>query len=82
MKSFLLQWTLAILNLCSTPAGICEVYDRGDGRVMNDLSQKLRVAAAMMICGRTRDALGVMERWFGKPSLRKRYERVFDYLTT
>ena len=81
MKSFLQQWTIPFLNLYSTPAGICEAYDRGDARVINDLAQKLRVAAAMVLCGRTADAIGVMDRWFGKPGPRKQYQRVFDYLT-
>lgn len=82
MKSFLHKWTLPFLNLYSTPAGVCEAYDRGDARVLNDNSQKLRVAAAMIVCGRTADALGVVNRWFGKPGLHKRYQRVFDYLST
>lgn len=81
MKSFLQQWTLPFLDFYSTPAGICEAYDRGDARVINDLAQKLRVAAAMLLCGRAADAVGVMDRWFGKPGPRKQYQRVFDYLT-
>lgn len=80
MKLFLQQWTLPFLDRYSTPADICEMYDRGDARVMNDLAQKLRVAAAMVLCGRTADAIGVMDRWFGKPGPRKRYQRVFDHL--
>lgn len=80
MKPFLQQWTLPFLDLYSTPIGICEAYDRGDTRVINDLAQKLRVAAAMVLCGRTADAISVMDKWFGKPGPRKRYQRVFDHL--
>jgi hypothetical protein len=80
MKSFLEQWTVPFLDLYSTPAGICSAYDHSDARVINDLAQKLRVAAAMVLCGRAKDALGVMDRWFGKPGPRKRYQRVFDHL--
>lgn len=80
MKSFLEQWTAPFLDLYSTPAGVCSAYEKGDARVINDLAQKLRVAAAMVLCGRSTDALRVMDRWFGTPGLRKRYKRVFDYL--
>jgi hypothetical protein len=78
VRSFLQQWTLPFLDLYSTPAGICDAYDRGDARVV---TSNVRVVAAMVLCGRTADAIGVMERWFGKPGPRKRYKRVFDYLT-
>lgn len=80
LRSFLELWTVPFLDLYSTPAGICRAYDQGDERVTNQSSQKIRVVAAMMLCGRTADALGVMERWFGRPGSRKRYQRVFEYL--
>ena len=82
IKSFLEKWTVPFLNSYLTSAGICEEYDRNSARVINDLGQKLRVAAAMMLCGRTADAMRVMDRWFGKPGSRKRYQRVFDYIIT
>jgi hypothetical protein len=81
MKSFLQRWTLPFLDTYSAPRGICDAYERDDARVINDLSQKLRVVAAMVLCGRSDDAVGVMEKWFGKPGPRKRYQRVFDYLS-
>jgi hypothetical protein len=82
IQSFIQMWTLPFLDSYSTPRGICDAYERGDTRVINDLAQKLRVAAAMVLCGRSADAVGVMEKWFAKPGPRKRYQRVFDYLTT
>ncbi len=81
MKSFLQRWTLPFLDAYSTPRGICDAYERGDARVLNDLNQVLRVVAAMVLSGRNDDAVGAMEKWFGKPGPRKRYQRVFDYLT-
>ena len=35
----------------------------------------------MIICGRAGDAVGIVERCFGKPGLRKHDQWVFDYLT-
>jgi hypothetical protein len=80
MKSFLQKWTLPFLDAYSTTQGICEAYVRGDARVLSDVAQKLRVAAAMKLCGRNDDAVGAMEKWFGRPGPRKQYQRVFDYL--
>lgn len=81
-KSFLRKWTVPFLTLYSTPAGICEAYDRSDARVTNELDQKLRVVAAMVLCDRVADALGVMERCFGRPGPRRRYQSVFEYLAS
>ncbi|HMN42681.1 MAG TPA: hypothetical protein PKE29_17710 [Phycisphaerales bacterium] len=78
MRLFLQQWTIPFLNSYSTPAEMCLVYAHDDARV---ITQPIRVAAAMVLCGRTADAFGVMDRWFGKPGPRKQYQRVFDYLT-
>lgn len=80
MRLFLQQWGLPFLDVYSTVRDICDAYDRSDARIMNDLAQALRVAAAMVLGGRTVDAMAVMERWFGKPGVRKRYQCVFDYL--
>ncbi len=81
MKSFMQRWTLPFLDTYSNPKGICDAYDRGDARIINDLAQKIRVAAAMVLCGRGADAMDVMEQWFGKSGPRKRFQRIFDYLT-
>jgi len=80
IRLFLQLWTIPFLDRYSTPAHMCDAYDRADARVMHDLTNALRVAAAMVLCGRNADALGVMERWFGKPGPRRRYQRVFEYL--
>ncbi len=77
LRSFLQRWTIPFLDSYKTPPGICEAYDRGDARV---ITHHLHVAAAMALCGRTADAVAVMERHFGRPGPRKRYQRVFDYL--
>ena len=80
LRSFLRQWTLPLLDLCSTPAGICEAYQTHNERLTNDLGQALRVVAALLLCGRKADAIGIMERRFGAPGPRKQYQRVFDFL--
>lgn len=80
MKAFLHKWTIPFLNCYTTPAEICDAYDRDDERVMRTSAHPLRVVAAMLLSGRTTDALNVMERHFGKPGPRRRYRRVFEYL--
>lgn len=77
---FLEHWTLPFLNAYATPKDMCEAYDRDDERVINTHATKLRVVAAMVLCGRTADATDVMNRWFGYPGPRARYRRVFEYL--
>lgn len=74
---FVRTWTLPFLKTYATPADVCETYDRGDSRV---ITPALRVAAAMVICGRAKDAAAVMERWHGNPWQRKRHQCVFEYL--
>ena len=79
-REFLRRWTLPFLNAYATPKDMCEAYDRDDARVINIHATKLRVVAAMVLCGRTADAVRVMNRWFGNPGSREKYERVFEYL--
>ena len=87
LKSFLEQYTLPVLDVYSTPAGICEEYERahpsGHLRVDDErvTTSNIHVAAAMVLCGRIADATGVLERHYGRRTgTRKRYQRVFDYL--
>jgi hypothetical protein len=82
LKSFLLRWTIPFLDEYATTVDVCEAYDRGDPRVTNDRTHRLHVVAAMLLSGRKMDAVKIMERWFGKPGLRKYYTRVFDYLAS
>jgi hypothetical protein len=82
MKVFLLKWTLPILDQYTTPAQMCDAYDRDDERVSGiaGVSQWLRVVAAMVLCGRWADAMAVMEHHFGRLGPRRQYECVFKYL--
>ncbi len=80
LKSFLQKWTLPFLDIYQNPSEVCRLFDRNDGRVINDMAQVLRVVAAMVLCGRVADAYVVMNDWFGRAGSRKRYDAVFEYL--
>lgn len=80
MKSFLEQYALPFLDVYSTPAGVCREYEDHGGARGGPLSY-LHIVAAMVLCGRTADAIAVAERYYGRRTgTRKRYQRVFDYL--
>lgn len=80
MKCFLQQWGIPFLDYYTSPDAICDAYDRGDERVINDRTQKLRVVAAMVLLDRVGDAMKVAEKWFGKAGPRKQCRSVFSYL--
>ncbi len=80
MKAFLQKWTIPILDRYTTPAEICDAYDRGSDRILGGLPEWLCVVAAMLLCSRSADAMAVMERHFGKLGPRRQYHRVFEYL--
>jgi hypothetical protein len=80
MRAFLQRWTIPLLDCYTTPAQICDAYERRDERIVQGLPYPLRVVAAMLLCGRNADAMTVMERHFGKLGPRRQYHRVFEYL--
>ncbi len=77
---FLGNWVFPFLDTYTNAKDVCVSYDKADQRVLHDLSQALRVAAAMLIEHRAQDAMAVMNKWFGRPAARKRYRHVFDYI--
>jgi hypothetical protein len=80
VKEFLQKWTLPFLDEHTSVADICTAYDRDDQRIEHE--HRLRVVSAMLLIGRTADAIEVAEYRFGKAGSRKRHQRVFDYLAT
>lgn len=77
---FLDHWALPFLDAYTNAKDVCVAYDKADQRVLHDLPQALRVAAAMLIERRSQDAKAVVDKWFGRPAARKRYRYVFDYI--
>lgn len=80
MQCFLQQWGIPFLDYYISPDAICDAYDHGDERVINDRSYKIRVVAAMVLLNRVSDAMQVLEKWFGKSGPRRQYRSVFRYL--
>jgi hypothetical protein len=80
IRSFVERWTMPFLDAYSTPQDIWAADEREDGRLARDRAQTIRVVAAALACGRRDDALQRMEKSFSAPGLRRRYQRVFDYI--
>lgn len=80
MQCFLQEWGIPFLDYYTSPDAICDAYDHGDERVINDRSYKIRVVAAMVLLNRVSDAMQVLEKWFGKAGPRRQYRSVFRYL--
>lgn len=77
---YLLEWTIPFLDRYKTIEDISEAPTEGDHKVAITLEQILNVIAAKIICGNFKGAQSLLNHWFGKPGLRRRYGTVFGYL--
>lgn len=80
LKAVLDRWTIPLLDAYATPEDILAADERNDARLPRDRAQVLRVVAAALANNRPDYALAVMGQWFDAPGLRRRYQRVFDYI--
>ena len=80
IKTFIERWTMPFLDSYATPEDILAADKRGDGRLARHRAQMMRVVAAALVCKRKDYAQAVMEKWFGTPDARRRYEQVYDYI--
>jgi hypothetical protein len=80
IKNFIERWTIPFLDVYFRPQDILTADESGDGRLARDRAQTMRVVAAALACKRRGDALARMEKSFGAPGLRRRYQQVFDYI--
>lgn len=77
---FLHRWTMPLLDVYATPEDIVAAEERGDGRVVRDRPQLVRVVAAALVCGRRDYAKALLETHLGAPGARRMYKQVFDYV--
>ena len=79
IRDFVIKWVLPFLDRFKLPVDLCNALLEGDNPDIHGM-EILRVVAAKSLSGQHTEAVTIMEQWFGKPGLRKRYQRVFDYL--
>jgi hypothetical protein len=80
IRSFMERWTIPFLDRYATPEDVVAADEGKDGRLARDRAQMMRVVAASLVCGRRDYARGLMERHFGAPGARRRYQQVFEYI--
>ncbi|KRA62107.1 hypothetical protein ASD89_23745 [Caulobacter sp. Root656] len=80
VRAFLDRWTMPLLDVYATPEDMVAAEERGDGRVVRDRPQLIRVVAAALVCGRRDFAQALMEKHLGAPGARRMYQQVFDYI--
>jgi hypothetical protein len=80
IRDFLDQWTLPLLDVYTSAEAVVAAEEAGDGRILRDRAQLIRVVAAALICKRKDYAQGILDRWLGAPVPRRRYRRVFEYV--
>jgi hypothetical protein len=80
IQKYLETWAIPFLNEYCSAESICLFEERGDRRILRDRAYVLRVCVAMWQCGRTQDALALLENTFGAPGLRRKYQKIFEYM--
>lgn len=80
MLDFIERWTLPFLDGYTVPADIVDVDRCDDPRLVRDRAQMMRVIAASMICNRAEYARALLASRLGATGIRRRYQRVFDYV--
>jgi len=80
VQAFIDKWTMPFLEEYSTAEDVVAAHERKDGRMVVDRAHLMRVVAAALVLDRQDSARGIMEEWFGAPSLRKRYQDVSTYV--
>lgn len=76
--AFSAEWLFHFMDEYSSVRGIISL--RGDERVLHDQCQFLRVVAAMISSGEREMAQSELNMRFGRPAMRRRFARVFDYV--
>jgi hypothetical protein len=74
------KWVFPFLDDYTTNRSISSGYETGENRILNQRHFYLYVAASYVSQRKMSDALGVLEKHFGKPSLRRKYSTAFDYV--
>jgi hypothetical protein len=82
VRAFIECWTMPFLDVYTTPEDIVATSERNDQRMTGDRAHLMRVVAAALVCNRKDYAQAIMEKWLGATFIRKRYQRVYDYIRT
>jgi hypothetical protein len=80
VRTFLERWTMPLLDVYATPEDMVAAEERGDGRVVRDRPQLIRIVAAALVCGRRDFAQALMAKHLGAPGARRMHQQVFDYI--
>jgi hypothetical protein len=81
IKAFIKHWTMPLLDVYTSPEDIIATDERGDGRLLIDNQQTMRVIAAALVCKRKDYAEALLEkRLTSSTGPRKNYLQVFEYV--
>ena len=72
-KAFLATFALPMLDSYSTPEDALDAFDRGDERIPATDEHHLRIAAAMLLLGRSEAARALLQGRFGRPGRRAQF---------
>jgi hypothetical protein len=81
MREFVKQWTIPFLNKYSTVAALTEGYEQQDECLPHDRRFWLFIAAAYTLLEQPTKAMQLLEDKLGKPMLRRRYAKAFEYVS-
>ena len=80
IRDFSEAWAIPFLDRYRDPSSLAQGYESEDERLHLDRRFYLYVAAAYLHLGQPKESLEVLEKWFGRPALRKQFAFAFEYV--
>jgi hypothetical protein len=80
LGDYIERWVLSLLDDFSSLRGFVRAYEEKDQRALFHHSKTICVAAANLLLGNPEAAMQALERELGRPDLRAKYAKAFEFV--